>query len=331
MSNLIQWLEIENYKCFEHLRVDGLKRVNLIGGDNNVGKTAFMEAGYVNIRTVDIKTFFSSLEQVDVYRNFISLSKKNFAGNGFVSENTKIDFLKRLHSFNIKINDKCLDFKVEDNDFTKNLNLNLNDKITTISINEYEKLDLNYNTTKYTFLPSLGVSNGKLNILFSIIQQKRKKDELNNFINGFDSNIEEFDVINEIPSCFVKDRNKFLALSEFGDGLTKFITIICAIWASENGALFIDEVENGIHYTKLDKLFEIIFVTAKKLNTQIFLTTHSKEAIEAFNRVQFNFDESDSCYLEFMRAKKSGKIKVSNRDRERLKYSLEHNGRFRGE
>jgi hypothetical protein len=37
-------LQIENFRCFEKLRVDGLTRVSLIVGANNSGKTALLEA-----------------------------------------------------------------------------------------------------------------------------------------------------------------------------------------------------------------------------------------------------------------------------------------------
>jgi AAA ATPase domain len=41
---LLDSLEIKGYRCFEHLRIEKLGRVNLIVGKNNVGKTALLEA-----------------------------------------------------------------------------------------------------------------------------------------------------------------------------------------------------------------------------------------------------------------------------------------------
>jgi len=331
MSNLIQWIEIENYKCFEHLRVEGLKRVNLIGGDNNVGKTAFLGAGYINIRSSNYLSFCYSFEDVFLYRDFINLMERDRLGNSYSYQKNKMSVFEDFNIFNIETNLRKVNLKIELDNIEKILEIEIDENKKKIREKEYKDISLDDFFKNINFLPSFGTTDFKLMRLFSYIQKNRKRNELNSFINSFDSNIEEFDIINDTPSCFVKDRGEFIALSEFGDGLGRFISIICAIWGSENGTLFIDEVENGIHYTKLDKLFEIIFVTAKKLNTQIFLTTHSKEAIEAFNRVQFDFDESDSCYLEFMKGKKSGKISVWNRDREELDYSLKNRERLRGE
>jgi hypothetical protein len=51
MANLIlPSLEIQNFRVFEHLRIERLGRVNLITGKNNVGKTSLLEALYLYAR-----------------------------------------------------------------------------------------------------------------------------------------------------------------------------------------------------------------------------------------------------------------------------------------
>lgn len=44
---LLDSLEIKGYRCFEHLTIEKLGRVNLIVGKNNVGKTALLEAVWI--------------------------------------------------------------------------------------------------------------------------------------------------------------------------------------------------------------------------------------------------------------------------------------------
>ena len=41
---LLESLEIKGYRCFEHLVIEKLGRVNLIVGSNGVGKTSLLEA-----------------------------------------------------------------------------------------------------------------------------------------------------------------------------------------------------------------------------------------------------------------------------------------------
>jgi hypothetical protein len=41
---MVKSIEIKNFKCFKELKVEDLGRITLLGGRNNVGKTAFLEA-----------------------------------------------------------------------------------------------------------------------------------------------------------------------------------------------------------------------------------------------------------------------------------------------
>lgn len=65
-----------------------------------------------------------------------------------------------------------------------------------------------------------------------------------------------------IPKLKIQGRDKLVPLSEMGDGISRYVTILCAIWASQNG-LFIDEIENGIHYSNYKKLWELIFMASE--------------------------------------------------------------------
>lgn len=61
MDNHLTNIQIKDFKCFKDFEADGFKRVNLIGGKNNVGKTAFMEACYVNVHSNTIANIFTAL------------------------------------------------------------------------------------------------------------------------------------------------------------------------------------------------------------------------------------------------------------------------------
>ncbi len=43
-SLILNSLEIQNFRLFRHLRIERLGRVNLIVGQNNIGKTCLLEA-----------------------------------------------------------------------------------------------------------------------------------------------------------------------------------------------------------------------------------------------------------------------------------------------
>jgi len=54
-------INIERYKCFTDFSSEGFKRVNLISGKNNVGKTALLEASRLD----------ASAKSAPKYRRFI--------------------------------------------------------------------------------------------------------------------------------------------------------------------------------------------------------------------------------------------------------------------
>ena len=126
----------------------------------------------------------------------------------------------------------------------------------------------------------------------------------------------------------IKNKEALILLSSLGEGINRYIAILCAIWASKDGYLFIYEIENGIHYTNYPKLWNIIFEASKMANCQIFTTTHSKECIEAFNEIN---SEDSGASFELYRDRKKDKIAVMKRDYEQLSYSLTHGGEVRGE
>ena len=37
-KHFLEWITVEEFKCFSNFHAEGFKRVNLIGGKNNVGK-----------------------------------------------------------------------------------------------------------------------------------------------------------------------------------------------------------------------------------------------------------------------------------------------------
>ncbi len=45
---MLKEIEIQNFRCFEQIKISGFERVNLIGGKNNAGKTALLEAIFLN-------------------------------------------------------------------------------------------------------------------------------------------------------------------------------------------------------------------------------------------------------------------------------------------
>ncbi len=80
-------------------------------------------------------------------------------------------------------------------------------------------------------------------------------------------------------------------LKRLGDGAQRLLGIALALANCQNGILLIDEVENGIHYSILGKLWDMVFKAAKEGNIQVIAATHSWDCISSFANSALKTDE----------------------------------------
>lgn len=77
-----------------------------------------------------------------------------------------------------------------------------------------------------------------------------------------------------------KAHEKALPLNVYGDGMKKAVLLMSAVVKAKGGILLLDEFETAIHTSVMEKTFKWILETCQKLNVQLFLTSHNKEAID---------------------------------------------------
>lgn len=90
-----------------------------------------------------------------------------------------------------------------------------------------------------------------------------------------------------------KKWEKRIPIGSFGDGIWRLLSIILALVGAKNGTLLIDEIDTGLHHTVMSKMWKLICATAKKLNVQVFATTHSSDCWKtlADNAVEDEFSD----------------------------------------
>ena len=80
-------------------------------------------------------------------------------------------------------------------------------------------------------------------------------------------------------------------LASFGEGMRRVFEIGLLFAGVRGGVLLIDEFENAIHTELLVPFTRIVQQLAVDLNVQVFLTTHSKEAIDALLLNEYRTDD----------------------------------------
>ncbi|MEC7121178.1 MAG: AAA family ATPase [Pseudomonadota bacterium] len=120
----------------------------------------------------------------------------------------------------------------------------------------------------------------------------------------------------------LRGHKKPVPLGSLGDGMTRILQISLKMFAAKDGFLLIDEFENGLHYSVQEKVWQMIFEMSKKLNIQVFATTHSRDCIEAFTQVANDRTDVEGVLFRMGRSAKAsdnGKIIATVFDEAKLK------------
>lgn len=93
-----------------------------------------------------------------------------------------------------------------------------------------------------------------------------------------------------------KSHKKALPLNVYGDGMKKALLLMSAVVKAKDGILLLDEFETAIHTSAMDKTFRWILETCIKKNVQVFLTSHSREAIDRVLKCSKDLQEKMAVY-----------------------------------
>lgn len=125
-------------------------------------------------------------------------------------------------------------------------------------------------------------------------------------LRDFDADVEGIDIASfrgDRPAIYIKHRKLGVApLSIFGDAMRRAVLLASTLLSlKDGGVLLIDEVEAGIHVGALGRVFEWLVKAARTLNVQVFVTTHSLEALDALVAARPVLDEGDDVVAFHLR------------------------------
>ena len=328
-KHFIQHIDIERYKCFSDFSAHGLQRVNLIAGKNNVGKTALMEALYINVCSPTVSDFFNSLLNLYTFRKRTDYAYKNPN-----KQDATDNILKQANILSIKSNIQTIEFNTNDIGMSQEYEVNINDLHNSIPESEMDIFSISRKPSIKNAAWIGSSRDPQEGIISSYIkvQEKDREEDFNHFINGFDPEIEKVKVIGDAIQCRVTAQDgsfSYRNISEYGDGLRLYVSVVADMFAADNKYVFIDEIDNGMHYTALDKLWEIILTLSKELNVQVFATTHSRECIESYCRMVEKHKARDISFITLVKNKEK-QIKAIISDYDTFTDSIHDSREVRG-
>lgn len=81
--------------------------------------------------------------------------------------------------------------------------------------------------------------------------------------------------------------------SQMGEAFVRMINLYTDILLAETDVLLIDEIENGLHSSVYNAIWEGIITVALQSNVQVFATTHNKECLKAAFETASRMEEPD--------------------------------------
>lgn len=303
---LINRLEIDNFRCFEKLRVDGLTRVNLFVGKNNSGKTALLEAVEALV-SVDspFLLYRSAVDrgesrivrsaggegslQLDVRRWFFGHPSDEGASFRLRATGERAFFVSRtierspqeslLGSLFLTIQ------RPHSRALLPSLPLTPDGFLGAGTPSELpEQLDLKIKPP-VGFVSTRRLLPAELAVLWKGVVLTPREEATVRALRLIEPAIERLAISGsgEAAAAQVLLRGAAgpVPLGTLGEGVSRILVLALHLVRTQGGFLLLDEIENGLHWSVMSKVWRFLVESARDLDIQIFLTTHSKDCLEA--------------------------------------------------
>lgn len=312
MSNHIKDISIQSFKGIKNLKLEDLKSINILVGDNNSKKTTVLEAIELFERPYD---FISHIKRISRKYNLKTIKynkiKEMFYNYDMDNEiNISLNMREKLNTLSIKGKEEQLVYidnnnKDEIRDFdrtTLRYEFNNNAKEFTMNDNQESfvrpKKQLELFNIGYMMPIDTYMNESSIEAIDRVIQ-KGEKERLLNILKIFDKDIVDINFTSDREIYITMKDKVSMSMGSFGDGFKKAIILTSKVVDAEDGILLIDEIETGIHKDIIGDIFNEIIKNSNIYNTQIIATTHSLEAIgELLNKLDKNLDDVAIFRLE---------------------------------
>ena len=143
----------------------------------------------------------------------------------------------------------------------------------------------------------------------TVILDSKYYDQLIEILKEFDPAITGIIAMEEkgevVYYVRTNEHNSAVPISVYGDGLKKALIVFAVLASKRNGIVLIDEVETSIHTSAMTKVFSALISWARKLNIQLFVSTHSKEALNELLTCENEYRDGINVYTLYRNEQKN--------------------------
>lgn len=355
---MINSLKISGYKGIDELAIYKIPQIFLIGGGNNVGKSSVLEALFMALDRQNPELLTRHLAFRGIHG--LQFTEENWWGPVFHNFNfafpVQIEYVyAKAKSFKLGISyvKDYEDTQVQQNVISNNPSNNsaMTTKVITHALNiaahnegklvqnAFLSFDMegqikyrlnrvhHYEDISGVFIPSTARSNPiEDSVRYGKLDLESKVEQVLEIVRIVEPKIKSLSVVATVDStqiyAEVDGLSKKIPISLMGDGVGRILTIGLALLTTKNGIVLVDEVENGLHFTKLPALWKAIHSACKSANSQLISTTHNYECLVAASNVLSNLDDKCFAYARVDRQKSTNKIVATQYSGEELNKAL---------
>lgn len=304
---MIESLEIKNFRCYEHVHLAGLSKVNIVVGKNASGKTALLEALFLAagngpgllFKLREWRGGPNTLKISNEAADFDALWKDFFyrldQGRQITIELTSKNERRELRIF--RENEQKTLFPFGEN---KIVGAIANPLTFVYTINQGDPIAVSARATPGGLeIPSANVRGINAQFFasqeklyqqqfaeaFSTLSKRKRSNEITDVLKAYFDFIEDISVEIDagMPALYanVKNLPEKIPISLVSAGINKLVFLLLAIATSSGGFIVVDEIENGLHYSIMKDVWSLILIFAERHDVQIFASTHSEECLQA--------------------------------------------------
>ncbi len=333
----LESLEIRRFRAFEHLSIERLGRVNLVVGKNNVGKSSLLEALWLYANQGHPVIVWKVLEARDEGRGPERTPQlRPPMGEDLVIE----DYVGSAKQLFHRISNRDQLYvaqigprAVENRTLTVELGAENVNRLETVPAlktyigqqkNSY-KLDVGSyrlqegNGERCVMVVANGLDTLTLEKFWDSVALTNLEDDVLNALRLIASNVERVNMLTgrkrrnaRTPVVKVAGLNEPVSLKSLGEGMNRMFGIALALVSAKGGMLLIDEIESGLHYSVQPNVWRLVFEVARRLNIQVFATTHSWDCITAFQQAAQEYEQDEGILIRL--TEKKGKIVADSFD-----------------
>jgi AAA15 family ATPase/GTPase len=263
-------VHLKNFRGFKDTAVGPLKRVNLIVGENNAGKTGLLEA--LAFLLADPPQSASNLPSLfrsvggDANESFWKWICHNKDANNPVEVMTFGGAAKRGIALGTS---PSVPGAVWHN---------------AGSLGNLPFFTMGRDTIKASVFSTHPTNPKQDAIDYNRVVLRRKKNQVEGLLKKVEPRLQAIESLqtgNEPLLYADVGLSEMIPITQMGQGFNRLLDIYSEIVSAESKVLLIDEIENGLHHSVLSTIWRGLFLAAEEMDVQIFATTHSWECVLA--------------------------------------------------